>query len=43
MAKKKVIAVLGAARKLDVARILYPGLQTFSRWLARNKGRIPTE
>jgi hypothetical protein len=43
MAKRKVIAVVGAARKLDVARILCPGLQTSSQWLARSKGRIPTE
>jgi uncharacterized protein YbjT (DUF2867 family) len=31
------------ARNLDVARSLYPGLQTFEQWLARNKARIPLE
>jgi len=30
-------------RKLDVARALNPSLQTFARWLAQNKGRIPLE
>ena len=31
------------ARDLAVARSLNPALQTFDRWLARNKGRIPIE
>ena len=31
------------ARNLDVARALNPSLQTFDRWLAQNKSRIPTE
>jgi uncharacterized protein YbjT (DUF2867 family) len=31
------------ARNLDVARALNPSLQTFDRWLAKNKGRIPLE
>ena len=30
-------------RDLAVARSLNPALQTFDRWLARNKGRIPIE
>jgi uncharacterized protein YbjT (DUF2867 family) len=29
------------ARDLKFARALYPGLQTFEQWLARNKSRIP--
>ncbi len=29
------------ARNLQVARSLYPGLQTFDQWLAQNAGRIP--
>jgi uncharacterized protein YbjT (DUF2867 family) len=32
-----------AARNVDFARSLYPGLQTFERWLARNASRIPLE
>ncbi len=28
-------------RNLDVARSLYPGLQTFDQWLARNAAHIP--
>jgi uncharacterized protein YbjT (DUF2867 family) len=31
------------ARNLDVARSLNPALQSFSTWLAQNKGRIPLE
>ena len=31
------------ARNLDVARALNPSLQTFDRWLAQNKNRIPLE
>jgi len=31
------------ARKLDVSRALNPALQTFERWLAQNKSRIPLE
>jgi uncharacterized protein YbjT (DUF2867 family) len=31
------------ARNVEVARSLYPGLQTFEQWLARNAGRIPLE
>jgi len=31
------------ARHPDVARSLYPGLQSFDQWLARNAGRIPLE
>lgn len=30
-----------AARNLDAARALYPGLMTFDRWLAANAARIP--
>ena len=30
-------------RNLDVARALNPSLQTFDRWLAENKNRIPIE
>lgn len=30
-------------RDPDFARSLYPGLQTFDQWLARNAGRIPLE
>jgi uncharacterized protein YbjT (DUF2867 family) len=30
-------------RNLDVSRALNPQLQTFERWLAQNKGRIPIE
>ena len=32
-----------AARNLDVSRSLNPTLQSFSVWLAKNKGRIPLE
>jgi uncharacterized protein YbjT (DUF2867 family) len=32
-----------AARNVDFARSLYPGLQTFERWLARNASRIALE
>ncbi|MBI4574526.1 MAG: NmrA/HSCARG family protein [candidate division NC10 bacterium] len=35
--------VFCGARNLDVARTLNPSLQTFDRWLAENKGRIPLE
>jgi len=31
------------ARNPDTARALYPGLQNFDTWLARNKDRIPLE
>jgi hypothetical protein len=31
------------ARNLDVSRTLNPSLQTFDRWLAQNKNRIPLE
>jgi uncharacterized protein YbjT (DUF2867 family) len=31
------------ARNLDVARALNPSLQTFDKWLAQNKSRIPLE
>jgi uncharacterized protein YbjT (DUF2867 family) len=31
------------ARNLDVARSLYPGLQTLDQWLVRNAARIPLE
>jgi uncharacterized protein YbjT (DUF2867 family) len=31
------------ARSLDVSRSLNPALQTFNKWLAANKGRIPLE
>jgi len=31
------------ARDVVVARSLNPGLQTFERWLAQNKNRIPLE
>jgi len=31
------------ARDLNVARALNPALQTFTRWLAQNKSRIPLE
>ena len=32
-----------AARNVDAARALYPGLQSFETWLARNADRIPIE
>ena len=32
-----------APRKPEVARSLYPSLQTFDTWLARNKSRIPLD
>ena len=31
------------ARSVEGSRRLYPALQAFSQWLARNKGRIPVE
>jgi len=31
------------ARNLDVSRVLNPALQTFEKWLAQNKSRIPLE
>lgn len=34
-------SVFCGARNPEVARALYPGIQTFDQWLARNKGRIP--
>ena len=33
----------GAARNPACARELHPGLQTFARWLARNKARLPID
>ena len=35
--------VFCGARNLDITRALNPSLQTFDRWLAQNKGRIPLE
>jgi uncharacterized protein YbjT (DUF2867 family) len=35
--------VFCGARNVDVARSLYPGLQGFDQWLARNAERIPLE
>jgi len=35
--------VFCGARNVEGARSLYPGLQTFEQWLARNAGRIPLE
>jgi len=32
-----------AARNVEFARSLHPGLQSFEQWLARNAGRIPLE
>jgi uncharacterized protein YbjT (DUF2867 family) len=32
-----------ASRNIDVSRSLNPALQSFSAWLAKNKGRIPLE
>ena len=31
------------ARNLELSRLLNPELQTFARWLSRNKSRIPLE
>jgi uncharacterized protein YbjT (DUF2867 family) len=39
--KRDFEAVFCGARKLEVSRALNPSLQTFDRWLARNKSRIP--
>ena len=41
--KRDFEQVFCGARNLDVARALNPSLQTFDRWLAQNKGRIPLE
>ena len=35
--------VFCGARSLEVSRTLNPSLQTFDKWLAANKGRIPIE
>ena len=40
--KRDFEQVYCGARNLDVARALNPSLQTFDRWLAQNKSRIPT-
>jgi len=39
--KRDFEQVFCGARNLDVARALDPSLQTFDRWLAQNKSRIP--
>ena len=41
--KRDFEQVYCGARNLDVARALNPSLQTFERWLAENKSRIPLE
>ncbi len=41
--KRDFEQVYCGARNLDVARALNPSLQTFDRWLAQNKNRIPLE
>jgi uncharacterized protein YbjT (DUF2867 family) len=41
--KRDFEQVFCGARKLEVARALNPSLQTFDRWLAQNKSRIPLE
>jgi uncharacterized protein YbjT (DUF2867 family) len=41
--KRDFQTVFCGARNPDVARSLHPGLQTFDRWLERNKSRIPLE
>jgi len=41
--KRDFEQVFCGARNLDVARALDPSLQTFDRWLAQNKSRIPLE
>ncbi len=41
--KRDFEQVFCGARNLDVARALNPSLQTFDRWLAQNKSRIPLE
>jgi uncharacterized protein YbjT (DUF2867 family) len=41
--KRDFEQVYCGARNLDVARALNPSLQTFDRWLAQNKSRIPAE
>jgi uncharacterized protein YbjT (DUF2867 family) len=41
--KRDFEQVFCGARNLDVARALDPSLQTFDRWLAHNKSRIPLE
>jgi len=41
--KRDFEQVFCGARNLEVARALNPALQTFDKWLARNKSRIPLE
>jgi uncharacterized protein YbjT (DUF2867 family) len=41
--KRDFQQVFCGARNPDVARSLNPSLQTFERWLAQNKSRIPLE
>jgi uncharacterized protein YbjT (DUF2867 family) len=41
--KRDFESVFCGARNLDTARALNPSLQTFDRWLAQNKSRIPLE
>jgi uncharacterized protein YbjT (DUF2867 family) len=41
--KRDFEQVFCGARNLDVARSLNPSLQTFDKWLAQNKSRIPIE
>jgi uncharacterized protein YbjT (DUF2867 family) len=41
--KRDFEQVFCGARNVDIARALNPSLQTFDRWLAQNKSRIPLE
>jgi uncharacterized protein YbjT (DUF2867 family) len=41
--KRDFEQVFCGIRNIDVARALNPSLQTFDRWLAQNKSRIPLE
>lgn len=41
--KRDFEQVFCGARNLNVARTLNPSLQTFARWLAQNKSRIPLD
>ena len=41
--KRDFEQVFCGARNIDVARSLNPELQTFDKWLAKNKNRIPLE
>ncbi len=41
--KRDFEQVFCGARNIDVARALNPALQTFDKWLSKNKGRIPLE